>query len=88
MSRQAAPSASQRCHWYVKSSGRLPSHSPSPAVSVSPKPTLPETIGGLVETGGSAATGPTAGEATVVCSPLSPVTRTITVEPMSSLPSV
>ena len=68
--------------------GAVPSHVPSPAVSVWPAPTVPETVGGLVEIGACATTAALAVEVLVVCSPLSAVTTTRTVEPMSAPTSV
>ena len=66
----------------------MPLQVPSPAVSVWPAPAVPEIAGATTETGGAASIGPTVVDGTEVCSPLSPVTITRTVEPTSSEPSV
>src|SRR4051812_36845645 len=96
MSRQAEPSAEQRCHCRVSTT--IPLQLPSSAVSVSPAIAVPLTVGAVsaLGGGGGSATGAAAGAATTseaaeAARPLANVsvalTTTRTVEPTSSAPS-
>ena len=86
MSTQAAPVASQRCHWRVRVIGPLPVQVPSSAVSVSSSRGVP-VIAGSAE--GSGAVGPVTTSvwlevASAEPPAFVPVTRTRSVAPMSS----
>ena len=89
MSTQFVPSASQRCHWYSKSIGAVPSQVPVSAVSVSPSSTVPVMTGTTVSSGAAGSTAGVAGETTVAVPPsLTAVTTTTIAWPTSSGPSV
>src|SRR4051812_50220025 len=56
MSAQLPPAPSQRCHWWVKAIAGVPVQAPSCAVRTDASVVVPETDGGVVSAGGSAAT--------------------------------
>ena len=88
MSTQLLPKKSQRCHWYVMSSGPVPDHVPGSAVSTEPTSLVPEIDGGVVLAGGAGSTALGALVAVSVPAELVAVTTTTTVWPRSSSPSV